>query len=181
MRPYKIKIPAGEPYYLSAVGDYVRLKAASVAVTIEASDNGESAEFEQGDDMTFTLFERLTLSHASGVEQEVTVYVGKGTRSSSSKVGGSVSVSNVSAAFGASAVVAVGVVSGVLLAANAARRYLLIQNNSASDIYINFTAAAALTDIKIAAGGVAEWSGFCPTNAINAIAAAAVNVSVVEG
>lgn len=94
MRPYKIKIAPGEVYDLAAVGDYVRIKSAVVPVTVEATQNNESAELEQGDDVNLSPFSRLSLSHADLSEQSVTVYIGNGTRAGGSKVGGAVSVSN---------------------------------------------------------------------------------------
>ena len=79
----------------------------------------------------------------------------------------------------------VGTVSTEIKAANGARRYLLIQNKGATDIYITLNGAAATTDngIKVdAAGGSYELQGFVPVAAINAISSAANSaVIVVEG
>lgn len=72
--------------------------------------------------------------------------------------------------------------SGVLLAANAARRYVLIQNNDASgDIYITLDGTAATTakGIKIAAGSSYECQGFCPSGAVYAIGSIASNANIV--
>lgn len=75
--------------------------------------------------------------------------------------------------------------SGVLLAANASRSYLLIQNNHATgNIWLGFgVAAVANVGVKIAAGGYYEPAGKVPINAINAIGDVAANalVAVVEG
>lgn len=72
-----------------------------------------------------------------------------------------------------------------LLAANAARNYLLVQNRDASGaIYLNFGAAAATTNngVLIPAGGFYE-PGVIPTDAIQAIGSIASNANVltVEG
>lgn len=76
--------------------------------------------------------------------------------------------------------------SGQLLAANAVRSYLLIQNNDTSaDIYVRLDGGTATTatGVKIAAGGSYELVGFAPTGAITAIGSIAsnANVVVVEG
>jgi hypothetical protein len=69
-----------------------------------------------------------------------------------------------------------------VLAANANRRYLLIQNNdTAGIIYVRLDggAATAATGIKIAAGGSYECAGYVPTGAITAIGDIASNANVV--
>jgi Fe-S cluster assembly iron-binding protein IscA len=59
--------------------------------------------------------------------------------------------------------------------ANARRQYLLFQNISDEDIWINFDGTAAVADqpsIKVWSGMTMEWSGsFIPTGAISVIAA----------
>lgn len=72
--------------------------------------------------------------------------------------------------------------SGQLLAANASRRYLLVQNNHATaDLYVNLAGAAATTaaGVKIPAGGSLELAGYVPTAAITAIGSVASNTAVV--
>lgn len=60
------------------------------------------------------------------------------------------------------------------------RYYLLIQNNSAADLWVNFDADAAVgLGIKIVSGGSAEWYYFCPYNALYFWAAAAGGAFVV--
>ena len=79
----------------------------------------------------------------------------------------------------------VGTSSANLVGASGTRKYLLIQNNGGTDIYVNFSGAAAtLTNgIKIAAaGGSYESSGSIVTSAITAISSASnTAVIVVEG
>jgi len=72
--------------------------------------------------------------------------------------------------------------SAQLLAANAARRYLLIQNNDATGVVyvtIDGTAATTAKGIKIDAGGSYECAGFCPSGEIRAIGSIASNANVV--
>ena len=70
-------------------------------------------------------------------------------------------------------------------AANAARRYLLVQNQDAAvNLYLNFGAAATLGagSVKIPPGGYWESAAYCSTDAIHLMATAATsNVAVVEG
>jgi hypothetical protein len=97
---------------------------------------------------------------------------------------GLVTVANTGGAFSQAAAV-VGVASAQLLAANPARRFLLIQNNDAAgDIYITVdgSAATAAHGLKIAAGGALELAAFVPVGAIHAIGSGAgLAVVVVEG
>ena len=77
-------------------------------------------------------------------------------------------------------------VSAQLLAANTARRYLMIQNNDPTGIiYIGFGAAAvtASNGIRITPGGFYEFSDVQTTQVIRAIGSIAsnANVVVVEG
>lgn len=72
--------------------------------------------------------------------------------------------------------------SAQLLAANAARRYLLIQNNDTAGImYVTLDGTAATTakGIKIDPGGVLELNGYSTTAAIFAIGSIASNANVV--
>lgn len=77
-------------------------------------------------------------------------------------------------------------VSGQLLAANASRQYLLIQNKDPSGIlYVNFGAGAATVanGVQIAPGGSYELDCVVPTTAVQCIGSIAsnANVLVVEG
>lgn len=190
MRPLTLKIPAGEVVEVGAVGDYIRIKSALVEITAEAPDNNERAEMEQGDDVVFSPFQRLRFSHADVAEQTVRVYVGKGTRAGSSKIGGSItaSVSNLPAQQGAMTQAAATVTnaSGQLLAAKANRRVLIVQNNDATgNIFVNLTGVAATVanGIKIAPGGSLILDVYAPSAAITAIGdiASNANVIVIEG
>ena len=94
---------------------------------------------------------------------------------------GTVSVSNWQGAF-TQAQATVTNASAALLAANTARRYLLIQNNDLSgDIFVTLDGTAATTakGVKIAPGGFYELHGYQPTGQIFAIGSIASNANVV--
>lgn len=114
----------------------------------------------------------------------VTIGIGNG-QARYNRSQGSVAVTNVSGAM-TNAQATVTSTSATLKAANALRRYLLIQNNDASgDIFVRLdgTAATLTTGVKIPAGGSYELQGFVPTGLITAIGniASNANVVVVEG
>lgn len=129
-------------------------------------------------------FDRFTVSSATTQAIQIVTRLGAVVSYDKAPTG-EVVVSNTAGAF-TQAQATVTNASGQLLAAKAARRYLLIQNKDASgDIYVNLTGAAATTanGIKIAAGGSYECQGYQPTAAITAIGSLAsnANIVVVEG
>lgn len=68
-----------------------------------------------------------------------------------------------------------------MLAANAARQYLLIQNNHATaSIWVAFgVAATTVNGIRIGPGGYWEWDSSIPTSVVNAIGDIPSNTAVV--
>lgn len=78
----------------------------------------------------------------------------------------------------------VGLTSAALLAANANRQYLLVQNNdTANNIFVQFGSAATVAaGVRIIPGGYLLIDNCVPTQAINAIATVSnPNIIVVEG
>lgn len=72
--------------------------------------------------------------------------------------------------------------SGQLLAANAARRYLLVQNNDSTGVvYVNLEGAAATTTnaVRLLPGESLEIAGYVPSAEITAIGSIANNANVV--
>lgn len=94
---------------------------------------------------------------------------------------GQVTVTNVRGAF-TSTQKTVTNASGSLVAANAARRYLLVQNNDAAGIvYVNLqgATATAVNGVKLNPGDSLELQGYVPDNGITAIGSIASNTNVV--
>jgi hypothetical protein len=80
--------------------------------------------------------------------------------------------------------VTVGVASAVFLAERPGRKYLLVQNQSAGDIWISFDDATAVADgtcMKLESG--ASWEpSHVPSNAMRAIGSAAdLVITLVQG
>lgn len=71
--------------------------------------------------------------------------------------------------------------SATLLAANASRNYLMIQNNDPTGvIFVAFGVAATLAaGVRIAAGGYWEWDSAAPINSVQAIGSIASNANIV--
>lgn len=200
MRPYTLKIGVGELAQIQAIGNYIRVKTSAVPLLVEVPENSESAELEQGDAVELTAFNRLRISHASGSEQTVKIYIGRNTRLVSAQVGGAVTVSGsvevtndsgnalpvtnaspVQAAFTNAAAIVTNA-SGQLIAANATRKFMLVQNkDAAGNIYLNLGGAAATvaSGVKIPPGGSLLLDNTVPTGAIFAIGDIASNAGIV--
>jgi len=174
MRLYSINVATGQAFDLAAYGDYVLVRSSAVDLIIENTESGEKIEVSQGDDFQFDLFSSLRISHSSGSDQPVKLVISTGKKAGSAKVGGSVSVSTFPANNGAATQNRVSLtnVNQQILAANAGRKYLLIQNNDTSAVMrvrIDGVAATAAEGFKIPAGGTFEFESFNVTGAINCI------------
>lgn len=187
MRIKTIKIAPGQAFELTAPGDYVRVRSAAVDLTIENPDAGEILEVSQGDDFQMSPFKSLRISHASGAEQVVKLIVATGKKAGSSQVGGSISVAGQQGPYTQKRV-SVTNVNQVVLFANAARRYLLIQNNDLSAVLrvrLDGSAATATAGFRVQPGGVLELPNYAASGAVNAMmetaTAAANNVEIAEG
>lgn len=204
MRQITLKIPAGQVIEVAQTGNYVRVRESSVDLTIENPDKSEIIEVSEGDDFEFSPFRNLRISHQDAAEQTIKLVISSGKRATSAKVGGSIALSG-AVALDAATLAALESVSinnqqgpftstaktvtnasGSMVAANAARRYLLIQNNHATgNIFVNLAGVAATTanGVKIAPGGSLELQGYVPNGQIFAIGDIASNtaVLVVEG
>jgi len=188
MKQITLKIAAGSAEEIGVVGDYVRIKTASVPVRIESESGQVDATIEEGDALNLKPFTRLRVSHSDAAEQTLTLLIGNGTSADSSKVGGSLAVASMPATAEAmtQAAPVVGVASVQILAANPARRFLMVQNNDpAADVYVNVAgaAASAATGVKLAPGASVVLDVCTPSAAIFAIASAVMTgaLVVVEG
>jgi hypothetical protein len=209
MRLVTIKVSPGAAYELAVAGDYVRVRESAVNLIIENTTNSEKIEVSQGDDFEFTPFQNLRISHDDAAEQTIKLIVSKGKKAGSAQVGGSVSltgavelgdvtlaaletinIGNKDAVNGAFTQGRVSVTNAnqVLIAANANRRYLMLQNNDAAAVLrvtLNGNAATAAQGFRVQAGGVLEVPIFAVTGAINCMMETATetagNVEFVEG
>lgn len=151
MRAITLKIAAGQSEDVAVSGDYVRVKTAGVSVRIEAGLGAVDATVEQGDALNLKPFESLMVSHASGVEQTITLMIGNGTSADSSKVGGSIAVTSMpevsvidkGAILGSDVLSVVGVASVFVLAARAGRRSMFLQNMGSTIIHVRVGSVAA--------------------------------------
>ena len=176
----------GESRLFSVAGNYFEIIQASGAVNVVLSDLtgaqngrmiGAGASFYSKD----TPFSTIQITSATAQTVRFAYGTGEtGTRATS----GSVTVTNNGGAF-TQAAAAVGAASGPLLGENTLRRYLMIQNKSATqDIFVTLNGVAATTalGLHILPGGSLELDKFCPTGSINAIASAAgATCVIVEG
>jgi hypothetical protein len=186
MRPIKIFVGAGKTEEIAVTGDYVRVKDSAVEVRVENAEDSTYVVMDEGEDFEFSPFKRLRVSHESGADQSITLIVTKGKKGSSAKVGGSVDIGNLPDTGGAftQGRASVTNVANPLLAANAARRYLLIQNNDASQnlrVTLDGSAPAVGSGFRLKPGESLEITTYAPTGAINAMMeAASASVGNVE-
>lgn len=182
---------AGQRVEFQEAGDFFRLMAATASITVEYYFQGkeiaEGASVSVGYAEKFNAqaFDRIAITNGA-TPQTITFATRLGNEVHyDTPPNGQVTVTNVNGAFNQSNN-AVNTARGLFLAANAQRRYLLIQNkDSTLDIYVwlNATAATVANGIKIEPGGSIELQGFVPNGDIYAISPSGTNnnVVVVEG
>lgn len=181
---YAVPLTANGSYRLLVAGQYFKILSATGAVRVE-SEFGALSGLIAGYGLEDTPFSYLYITDQSGATNQVSIVVGD-EKFVDTRVTGSVTFGPLNTSF-------VGAASNVtnasaqVLAANASRKYLLIQNNAASgDIYIRLDGGVVTTanGIKISSGGGAyELSTVVPSGAITAIGSVALNpdVIIVEG
>lgn len=191
LRSYKFIIPAGEKSEYPIRGNSLRVIASNVPVYFSSSDGSTDFYLNEGEQARFAgRFEEINIYHNDAREQVIELAVGEGAEIGSALLSGSVNVSNFPALGGAftQGRASVTNVNQVILAANANRKYLLIQNNDAAAVMrvtLDGSAATAAQGFRIDAGASLELSQFNVTGAINAMmetaTAAAGNVEIAEG
>lgn len=188
LRDQKVKIAAGEQITLAVNADYLRIKKSNIPVRFKTK-NGDDFEIKQGDEVSISNFEYVYIKNESAGDEVIDLYTGKNERVGSAELSGSVVVSDMPVNNGAAVQGRVSLtnVNQVILAANANRKYLIIQNNDTSAVMrvnIAGNAATAAQGFRIPAGGTFEFESFNVTGAINCImetaTAAAGNVEFAE-
>lgn len=181
-----VTINAGQTLEYFEPGDFFRLLEASGPVDITFYSQGkevsEAENIGEGFAEKFRTgqFDRVRITSATTQALQFVIRLGADVFYDKPPTG-SVTVENVNGDFSQSQKTVTNA-SGQLLAANAARRYLLIQNNdSGGDIYVTLDGTAATTakGIKITAGGSYECQGYVTTREIRAIGSIASNANVV--
>ena len=177
---YTYTMAAGATVNLPVTGDYFKIMSCTGSISVQ-SDFGNLDDLTAGQGLENTPFRLLTLNNKTASDNTVRIFVGD--ENFIDGMSGSVSVSaTVGATAGSHANTAATVTSTAALldAANAARKYLLIQNNSATGhLFIGFAAGVTTGNgLKIVPGGFWEPS-VVPTGAIYAIGDIATNPNVV--
>ncbi len=180
----KTTIGAGSRTEFIEASDFFRILSAQQVITVEFYNNGakiaEAIDVGTGyAEKIPSGFDRIAITSATAQTIQFVTRLGGDVRYDQSS--GAVSITNVNGAFN-QAQATVTTTSAQLKAANAARRYLLIQNNDSSgDIFVTVDGTTATTakGIKLSAGSSIELSTYAPTGAINAIGSIASNANVV--
>ena len=191
MQTYSQTFTGNTTWTLNVPGKYFTTPACSNPINIRFYKGGK--QLDLGQISSLLAGREVTLGNISDTEaafdrveidvtgaDTVTIGIGNG-QARYNRSQGSVAVTNISGAF-ANAQATVTNASTQIKAANATRRYLLIQNNDAAgDIYVRLdgTAATIGTGVKIPAGGSYELQGFVPIGAITAIGSIASNANIV--
>lgn len=179
-------IQAGATLEFTELSDFFRLMASDAPVTVRYYEGG--AEVARAENVGEGYAEKFggqgfdRVSIYSATLQTIQFVTRYGNEVSyDTPPNGQVTVTNTAGAY-TQAQATVTNANAQLIAANAARRYLLIQNNDASgDIYVTLDGTPATTakGIKIAPGGSLELAGYCPIGAVFAIGSIASNANVV--
>lgn len=185
-----VTMTAGQRLEYTEVGDFFRILAGTAPVTVEFYRQGKEVaeavgvgagyaeKFDAGD------FDKIAITSATAQTLQFVTRLGNVVQYDTPPVG-QVTVTNNAGNF-TQVVQTVGYASTTIKAANATRRYLLIQNNNATGaIYVNVAGAVASagSGIFVDAGGSLEFQGYVPTGNINAMGLieSNPNIVVVEG
>lgn len=189
LRNKKLVLAPAQEYDFPLHGDSIRVVSASVPIYFKTANGDLDFYLEQGEKATFEGNDFLTLViyHLDGADQNVIISIGKDADIGSAKFSGSVAITNATAGAFTQGRASVTNVNQAIIAANAARKYLLIQNNDVSQVLrVNLAgvAATAAQGFRVQAGASLELSGFVASAGINAImeaaTAAAENVEFTE-
>lgn len=174
---------AGETKVFFLSGDYFELIDCPSAVDVVLQDEQGAQRARmigaiQTHHVKNTPFKVVQITSATA--QSIRFAYGSG-EAGTRQTAGAVTVSNWSGAFTQSQLTVTNA-SAQLIAANATRRYLLIQNKDASgDVHIKLDGAAATlaNGLRIPPGASIELQGFVPNGAVFAIGSIASNPNVI--
>lgn len=181
-RVFPFVIAAGGMQLLPVTGEKFLVKTTTGPVNVRWT-GGELSALEAGQGYNVRKgFAQLTLTNSGAGAITGTIQIADDDFIDN-RIAGSVSISG-GTTFVPTAP-AVTNVSGVLLAANASRKYQLIQNNHATgNIWLGFGVPAVVgVGVQVKAGGNIDTGVFAHVGAINAIGDVANNtlVAVIEG
>lgn len=184
---FDLSLPAGQPVRVNVGGAFFRLlsgagidvrfmRGGAVIGEADGMDSGFFARTNEGE-----RFDGVELTSAGLQSAKVLIGEAEAGAASAVSVSGVVGVQSAGVPY-AQAAVTVAVTSGVLVAANADRRFLMVQNNHASqNIWLNLAGAAATqaAGVKVPPGGALLLDVACPTGAVYAIGETGNNAAVV--
>lgn len=183
MKTLNITFLAGQRIQLELIGNYIQLLETSSGVDIDFMRDG--GVFAQALNMEFGFASKpekkfTALAFTSAGAQTIKIAVGAGDGSYNRNSGVVQIIGQQGAATQAQKTVTNA--SGLLLAANAARKFLYIENNDAAgDIFVTIDGGAATIakGKKIPPGGYWMFDTWSPSAAVYAIGSIASNANVV--
>ena len=182
---YTLQIAANGQVLLPAPNTHFFIIAATGTVGIQGDTFGQIDGLTAGQGMNNTPFNKLTIIDQSGAANTVKLLIAPG-EFTNQILSATVNIGRVpnSGSF-ANAQASITTASAQLLAANAARQYLMVQNNDpAATIYLGFGAAAvtAANGLRLLPGQAYEQCGVVTNQAIQVIGSAATTaVAVITG
>jgi len=184
MRTISYTFAAGETKAINVYGKYLRVivgLALDISYYKNNAYNGEKAQAIDAGYYAEPLeaFDRIDITSPTAQTVKIAVSMGLGGYDLSPT--GNVSLTSPINATGSNAQATVTTTAAQLVAANTARKYLLIQNKDVTgNIWINFGGTATQANgIKIAPGGSYELNSAILTGAISAISDIASNANIV--
>ncbi|MBN8506130.1 MAG: hypothetical protein J0L58_16825 [Burkholderiales bacterium] len=179
-KTYSFSVPSGGSYILNAVGNFFRIESCSNNLTVKA-DGVDLQGLNAGDGLRGVQFSRLQFTDEGGSANAVVVVVSSGEPLSAPITNTSIFSTVPNRPVGWAPVAAtVTTAAATALSANSTRRYLLIQNRSATGrVYFRFNAAATVAlGVLIMPGGFAEFDSAVPTGSLSLIGDIASNPDV---
>lgn len=182
-------LAAGATVKFSDLGNFIRILDAAEPITVRAYRNGQVVTDAPGVTGGYAEqfeidnpFHEVEFYSATAQTVQIAIRLGQLVYYDQAPTGTANIVAQVpTRATGANTQKTVTNASAEIVATNASRNYLLIQNkDSAGNIYLNFGAAATVANgLKIAAGGSYELNSNMLTAAIYSIGDIVINANIV--